>query len=748
MRHLHSVCFLLLSYTYLRLCAVTPVRADNRREAEALVKWKASLASADDSLGSWSMTNSASLCRWTYITCDSARHIKELSIYQASLNGTLDELDFSAFLHLKQLTLFENGLHGTIPSGIGNLTSLVVLEIMGSLNLRGAIPRSIGQLKHLALLHLTFLGLNGTLPEEIGNLTKLEMLDLHSVTLIGSIPPTIGMLGKLRELRLRGNNLTGSIPMEIGNMTQLQIMELDSNHLEGQLPGTIFHLVKLRYMTLSENQLVGTISPELGNSSLWDVDIAHNNFSGLFPSSICVAGALSAVSAGYNGFTGIHRQTFKNCTTLERVDFTANNIVAELSDCFSEHPGQLKTMAFSQNQLHGTLLTDRGEDFLCNYTHLHLLDLSNNALHGGLSKCFWKLQYLQFLDLSSNSFSGVVPFSTTCQERLKYLLLANNNFTGTFPLGLKRCKKLAVLDLGDNDFSGTIPSWVSMSLPRLNFLRLSSNMFDGIIPHEILQFRQLQVLDLSKNKLTGPIPDDFTNFTGMAQEQNNNDFTYSDAYSYEVKIQIVWKNADRLYIVVIAGMAGIDLSGNSLSQEIPNGFTTLLGLRYLNLSGNHLSGCIPEDIGNLVLLESLDLSRNQLRGEIPRGFADLKSITALNLSTNMLSGRIPMGDQLRTLDDPSIYSNNLGLCGKPLEDCVSSSTPTQAETSLDEDREALWFYCFVAAGFISGFWLYLGFLFRSETWRYSFYQYVDNMQAKVTKKIRSCISWFQVKGPE
>uniref|UniRef100_A0A8R7PXA4 Uncharacterized protein n=1 Tax=Triticum urartu TaxID=4572 RepID=A0A8R7PXA4_TRIUA len=82
---------------------------------------------------------------------------------------------------------------------------------------------------------------------------------------------------------------------------------------------------------------------------------------------------------------------------------------------------------------------------------------------------------------------------------------------------------------------------------------------------------------------------------------------------------------------------------------------------------------------------SLDLSRNQLRGEIPQGFADLKSISALNLSTNMLSGRIPMGDQLRTLDDPSIYSNNLGLCGFPLEDCVSSSTPTQPETSLDED---------------------------------------------------------------
>ncbi|VAH83211.1 unnamed protein product [Triticum turgidum subsp. durum] len=196
-------------------------------------------------------------------------------------------------------------------------------------------------------------------------------------------------------------------------------------------------------------------------------------------------------------------------------------------------------------------------------------------------------------------------------------------------------------------------------------------------------------------------------------------------------------------------MAGIDLSGNSLSQEIPNGLTTLLGVRYLNLSGNHFSGCIPEDIGNLVLLESLDLSGNQLSGKIPQSLAALKSISVLNLSTNELSGRIPTGDQLRTLTDPSIYSNNPGLCGVPLEDCINSSTPTQTEKSQDEDREALWLYCFVAAGFIFGFWLYWGiFLFRSETWRCAFYQYVDNMQAKATKKMYSCMSCFQASGSE
>uniref|UniRef100_R7W4H7 Putative LRR receptor-like serine/threonine-protein kinase n=1 Tax=Aegilops tauschii TaxID=37682 RepID=R7W4H7_AEGTA len=570
-----------------------PVVAGIRREAEAPVKWKACLASADESLGPWSMANSTSLCRWTYITCDSPGHITELVLEGARLNGTLHEFDFSAFPHMEKLMLYDNGLYGTIPAGIGNLLSLVELEITSNPHLRGAIPGSIGQLKHLVVLELSDLGLNDTLPQEIGNLTTLEKLRLSLVTLTGSIPLTIGKLMKLRFLSLTGNNLTGSIPMEIGNLTKLQNLYLQNNYLEGQLPG---------------NQLVGHIFPELGNSSLLDsVGVANSNFSGLFPPSICVGGALTMVSAGYNGFTGIYHQTFQNCTTLQDVDFTANNIIAEL---------------------------------------------------------------------------------------------------------------------------GTIPSWISRSLPGLKFLRLSSNKFEGAIPLQILHFHKLQLLDLTKNKLTGPVPDDFTNFTGMAHEQKYTN--YIDAgYNSHPQIQIVWKNVNYVYIIVVAGMVGIDLSGNFLSQGIPNGLTTLLGLRYLNLSRNHLSGFIPEDIGNLVLLESLDLSGNQLSGKIPASFAGLRSMTVLNLLSNTLSGRIPTGNQLQTLDDPSIHSNNSGLCGFPLKECVNSSTPTQNEASQDEDREALWLYCFVAAGFIFGFWLYWGiFLFRSGTWRCAFYQYVDNMQVK------------------
>ena len=135
-------------------------------------------------------------------------------------------------------------------------------------------------------------------------------------------------------------------------------------------------------------------------------------------------------------------------------------------------------------------------------------------------------------------------------------------------------------------------------------------------------------------------------------------------------------------------MTGIDLSSNYLSGDIPPEFTKFVGLRFLNLSRNHLSGGIPKDIGNLVILETLDLSLNELSGSIPSSISELLSLNLLNLSNNHLSGEIPTGSQLQTLVDPSIYSNNFGLCGFPLDiACSNGSSPSPELSSQSQDQE-------------------------------------------------------------
>jgi hypothetical protein len=349
------------------------------------------------------------------------------------------------------------------------------------------------------------------------------------------------------------------------------------------------------------------------------------------------------------------------------------------------------------------------------------------------------------MDLSDNTFSGIVQTSTDSDLLLRSVQLANNNLMGEFPLVFKRCRRLVILDLGENKFSGTIPSWIGSSNPLLRVLRIPSNMLHGSIPWQLSQLSSLQLLDLAGNSLVGSIPTSFTNFTSMMQPKTELDLPmevrypvlhYVLSYTYSCQVKVNWKSQYHIFQGNIALMTGIDLSSNSLSGDIPPELTNLEGLRFLNLSRNRLSGCIPKGIGNFSTLESLDLCWNQLSGSIPSGISQLMSLGSLNLSNNNLSGEIPTGSQLQTLAEPSIYSNNFGLCGFPLNMvCSYGSNYTPAPSRQSQDLEALSWYYSVLAGLTFGFWLWSGPLLVFKPWRVVIFRYIDHMQYKAVQII-------------
>ncbi|MBA0777933.1 hypothetical protein Gotri_005880, partial [Gossypium trilobum] len=78
--------------------------------------------------------------------------------------------------------------------------------------------------------------ISGPIPSDLGNLTSLVSLDLYLNSFSGPIPESLGRLSKLRFLRLNNNTLMGPIPMSLTNITSLQVLDLSNNHLSGEVP--------------------------------------------------------------------------------------------------------------------------------------------------------------------------------------------------------------------------------------------------------------------------------------------------------------------------------------------------------------------------------------------------------------------------------------------------------------------------------------------------------------------------------
>ena len=121
----------------------------NEIDRLALLKLKESITNDPNGvLNSWN--NSIQFCNWYGITC--GRH--HLEALQNLVNLIILEIDenlftsviptyFEKFQKSQGLFLLKNKLSGQIPSSIGNLTLLVVLDFSQN-NLEGSIPLTIG----------------------------------------------------------------------------------------------------------------------------------------------------------------------------------------------------------------------------------------------------------------------------------------------------------------------------------------------------------------------------------------------------------------------------------------------------------------------------------------------------------------------------------------------------------------------------------------------------------------------------
>ncbi|CAL5354734.1 unnamed protein product [Camellia sinensis] len=692
--------------------------------------------------------------------------------------------------NLRVLDLSDNKFKGEIPNSMQSLCSLCILDSSYnklSGNLSTSLVNPFGCIhNNLKVLDLKINMFSGHLPNHLGEFKNLEYLDISNNSFYGLLPSSIGRLSYLRVLNIRNNQLNGSIPNILGQLSKLEKLDLSNNSFVGMVSELHFaKLKRLNELYLSPNSLLVLnvssqwvppfqlpsilmasikVGPQfplwlktqknvrdlvMSNASISDTipDWFHNIFSGirhLDLSNNQISGKVPIFQeCKYCDYTENHRRLILSSNKFKGplASLPSDAMILDLSHNFISGPIHVsddnKKLGFKILALSNNYFTGGIPMSLCKSTNIAIIDFSKNQLSGRIPRCLGHLDYLAVLDLSNNNLYGHIPSSLGSLQFLVSLHLHKNRFHGKLPLPLQNLAFLCILDLGGNAFTDIIPPCIGYKLTHLSFLNLQSNNFYGDIPPQLCSLQNLQLLNLAKNNIVRNIPRCFHSFTAMFTQDLEQIFDPSNKQGvnvnafYQENIMDSMKGKQREYTKTLKLLTSIDLSNNGIVGEIPEELMNLSGLLNLNLSGNHLKGSIPNNIGNLTQLESLDLSRNKLSGPIPPSLSSLSYLSQLNMSFNNLSGRIPTGNQLQTLDDPPIYIGNDGLCDAPLNSCLDDKSSHGDHKHTDQSRVAdetdfLGFYTGIGPGFLIGYLGVCGTLNFKKSWRYAYFQFIEN----------------------
>ncbi|TYI32373.1 hypothetical protein ES332_A04G056000v1 [Gossypium tomentosum] len=635
------------------------------------------------------------------------RSLNYLNLSDTALTGfvpheiSLLDHDFNKLVHnltkLENIVLDRMSLSLVVPYSFLNLT--VSLK---HLSLAYWLPGSIGNLKHLKTLNLDSCVFIGSIPSALENLTKITFLDISSNMFQGQIRDVFWNLNDLSFMDFSSNNFSGLFPSLAFNLTSLTFMDFSSNFLQGTLPnnisglsylrelhlyvnllngrvlGRLFSLPSLKYLNLDFNKLNGPIDTIQEANLVQLVDLSKNEIQGTIPSSFFDLMNLTILDLSSNNLSGnikscmlvklknlrSHNHSFNNLLSLTRCSNDVNStlpmiIEFHFSSCnmqcfpsFLNASKSLQVLDLSNNQIHGSITKWEAEgwegldtlNLSMNFIttaeqilgkHMFILDLRFNSLQGPLppppqalqipSKIF-NLSFLFVLDLSTNKLGRTIPYCFgTFSDQLSAVVLGTlnlngNQLEGSIPPSLKNYHNLEVFYLGNNNINDTFPYWLG-TLPHLQVLVLRSNRFHGEMQNfnGTFSFSSLQMIDLSRNGFTGHIPPElFENLKSMKDILvDKSGPNYMGGNYYQDSVIITMKGLDFKLERILTSFTVIDFSSNHFKGSIAKEVGELNSLIVLNFSHNSLAGNILPSLGKMAALESLDLSSNKLQGRIP-----------------------------------------------------------------------------------------------------------------------------------
>ncbi|KAG4204346.1 hypothetical protein ERO13_A04G042200v2 [Gossypium hirsutum] len=619
--------------------------------------------------------------------------LKHLSLSYCDLQG-----NFPA--QLFHLPFLQNIILRHNPNLIGYLpetnwsSPLSLLDVSGTRFPKG-LPASIGNLKHLKALSLSSCVFMGSIPSALGNLTKLTFLDISNNMFQGQIPDVFGNLNYLSSMDFSSNNFSGVFPSSAFNLTSLTFMDFSSNFLRGTLPnnisglsylrelhlyanllrgrvpGWLFSLPSLEYLDLHSNKLNGPIDPiqepNLVLLNLTSLDFSSNNLSGNIKSCMLVKlRNLRSLDLSFNNLLSLTRCSNDVNSTLPMIiEFHFSSCNMQRFPSFLNASKHLKVLDLSNNQIHGSITKWEGEG----WEDLSTLNLSMNFLTS-VEQIPGK--HLYILDLRSNSLQGLLP---TPPQELSYYLISNNELGGEISSRICNLSFLSVLDLSKNKLSGTIPDCFRSfrdqpSVTVLRTVNLNGNQLEGSIPQSLTNCYSLEVLDLGNNNINDTFPywlGTLPNLKVLVLRSNrfhgdipnfNGTFSFSSLQMIDLSRNEftghippeLFENLKSMKDIQVSESDPVYIGGNYYRDSVI--VTTkgsdfkleriLVSFTVIDFSSNHFKGSIPKEVGELKSLIVLNFSHNSLAGNIPPSLGKLAALESLDLSSNKLQGRIPM----------------------------------------------------------------------------------------------------------
>ncbi|XP_018724439.2 LRR receptor-like serine/threonine-protein kinase FLS2 isoform X2 [Eucalyptus grandis] len=212
---------------------------------------------------------------------------------------------------LSQIYMAGCGIQGEIPESLKIMPSPIQeLDLSGN-HLTGNLPSWLGTLTQLYLLNLSRNSLVADVPESITKLNALGVLDLHSNKLTGNVGQVFKMeqrfpQGPLTYIDLSDNRFTEGIEqIGIGAECGVQSLNLSCNFLSGRLPTTIKMCSSLKSLDLSKNNLGFNLPDALANlSSLEVLKLQRNRFTGSIPEGFLKLSKLRDLNLSNNLLVG------------------------------------------------------------------------------------------------------------------------------------------------------------------------------------------------------------------------------------------------------------------------------------------------------------------------------------------------------------------------------------------------------------------------------------------------------------